>query len=159
MLWAKLTDTRSLQDQWGTQSTAADDDELAALVVLVPILAWRQWLGWASPDPDATIAFEECLLDFSVAHQVQILVVLPGAVDVCVSGVTATAGVSIDPLQPVLSSVAGDEILQVVRDRDVLGFDGTQEVLHDGVGVVAEGDLTAESAWNTFLYPSTMVIP
>lgn len=40
-----------------------------------------------------------------------------------------------------LSTVASNEILKIVRDRDVLRLDRTEEVLHDRVGVVAEGDL------------------
>jgi hypothetical protein len=47
----------------------------------------------------------------------------------------------VDPLQPMLGTVAGDEILEIVCDRDVLRFDCTQEVLHDRVGVVTEADL------------------
>ena len=40
-----------------------------------------------------------------------------------------------------LSTVAGNEILKIVRDRDVLRLNRTEEVLHDRVGVVAEADL------------------
>jgi len=38
-------------------------------------------------------------------------------------------------------TVTGDQILKIIGNRDVLGLDGTKEVLHDRVGVVAEGDL------------------
>lgn len=47
----------------------------------------------------------------------------------------------VDPLQPVLSTVAGNEILEIVCDRDVLRLNRTEEVLHDRVGVVAKADL------------------
>lgn len=48
--------------------------------------------------------------------------------------------IPVDPLEPVLGTVARDQILKIIRDRDILRLDGTQEVLHDGVGVVAKAD-------------------
>jgi len=72
---------------------------------------------------------------------VQVLVLGAGAVDVSVGRVGSTSGVAVDPLQPVLSTVASDQILEIIGDRNVLGLDGTKEVLHDRVSVVAERDL------------------
>lgn len=40
-----------------------------------------------------------------------------------------------------LSTVASNEILKIVRDWDVLRLNRTEEILHDWVGVVAEADL------------------
>lgn len=47
----------------------------------------------------------------------------------------------IDPLQPVLSTMTSDEILKIVGGRDTLRFSGTQEILHDRIRVVTEGNL------------------
>ena len=53
----------------------------------------------------------------------------------------SASSISIDPFQPVLSTVTCDKVLEIVGSRDTLRFRGTQEVLHDGVGVVAKGNL------------------
>jgi hypothetical protein len=66
---------------------------------------------------------------------------LPGAVDVGMSRVATAARVPIDPLQPVLSTVTSDKVLQIIRDWDVLGLNRTQEVLHDRISIVTEADL------------------
>ena len=88
----------------------------------------------------------------------QVLVDSTGGVNVCGGSIRSATGVTdyilvlyndhigaqslpIDPLEPVLSTVTGNEILQVIGGWDVLGFGCTEEVLADGVGVVAEGDL------------------
>lgn len=52
--------------------------------------------------------------------------------------VRATAGVTIDPLQPVLGAMASCKILQIVGDRDVLGLGGPKEIPSNWVGVVTE---------------------
>ena len=57
------------------------------------------------------------------------------------SRVTATASVSVDPLQPMLCTVASDQVLEIIRDWNVLGFSGPEEVLSNWVGIIAEGDL------------------
>lgn len=36
--------------------------------------------------------------------------------------------------------MTGFQILQIIRDGDVLGLNGTQKVLHDRVGVVSKAD-------------------
>ena len=70
----------------------------------------------------------------------EVLVVLACAVDVCVSRIRSAARVAVDPLQPVLGTVSGDQVLQIIGDWDVLRFDCTEEVLHDWVGIVAKAD-------------------
>lgn len=64
-----------------------------------------------------------------------------GAVDVAVSRVRTTSCVTIDPLEPVLSSMASNQILKIVSGGDALRFCGPQEVVLDGVSVVAKGNL------------------
>ena len=64
-----------------------------------------------------------------------------GGMDISVSGVTSTTSVSIDPLQPMFGAVASYQVLKVIRDGDILRFGSAEEVLGNGVGVVAEGDL------------------
>lgn len=81
-----------------------------------------------------------------------------GGVDVGVGTVGAATSVTVNPpvvvskyrdplvsaaisLKPMLSTMTGDEILEIVGHRNVLALGSTQEVLHDGVCIVAEGDL------------------
>jgi len=63
------------------------------------------------------------------------------AVDITMSTVGSTPSITIDPLEPVLSTMASNKILQVIGDRNALAVDGLQEVLLDGIGVVAKGNL------------------
>ena len=58
----------------------------------------------------------------------------------CMCRVRAAAGVLVDPLQPMLSTMASLQVLQVVRDGYVLGLDCAKEVLHDWVCIVAKAD-------------------
>ena len=54
------------------------------------------------------------------------------------SRVGSPSGIAVDPLQPVLSTVAGDQVLEIVGNGNPLGLNGTQEVLLDGIRVVSE---------------------
>ena len=60
--------------------------------------------------------------------------------DISVSGVTSTTGVSIDPLQPMLGTVTSHQVLEVICDGYVLRLGSAKEVLCNRVGVVAEGN-------------------
>lgn len=71
----------------------------------------------------------------------QVLVLGPSAVNIAVSGVRSSSSIAVDPLEPVLSTVTGDQILKVISRGDTLCLGGAQEVLFDGVGVVAERNL------------------
>lgn len=64
-----------------------------------------------------------------------------GGVDVGVGAVAPASRVAVDPLEPLLGAVGGDEVLQVVDDGDALRLDGPEEVVLDGVRVVAERHL------------------
>lgn len=77
------------------------------------------------------------LVDLGVDHQVQVLVNSPCAVDISVGAIRAAASVAVDPLQPVLGTVASDEILKIIGGRDALGVGGTKEVVLDGICIVA----------------------
>lgn len=63
----------------------------------------------------------------------QILVIGTSRMDVSMGTVRSTASITVDPFQPMLGTVASDQVLKVVRDRNVLAFGSTQEVLHDRV--------------------------
>ena len=71
----------------------------------------------------------------------EVLVISSCGVDVSVCRITPSTGVTIDPFQPVLSTMAGLEVLEIVRDGEALALHSSEEVLHDWVGVVAKGDL------------------
>ena len=81
------------------------------------------------------------LFNLVASQQVQVLVHRASAVDVAVGRVRASSSVAVDPLEPVLSTVAGNQVLKIVGGGDTLGFGGTEEVLLDRVGVVAERNL------------------
>jgi len=57
------------------------------------------------------------------------------------STITAATSVTINPLEPVLSTMARDQVLQVVGGGDTLALSGAQEIVRDWVSVVAEADL------------------
>ena len=77
-------------------------------------------LSWHGLNADRLSTFEDDLVDFGVYGQVQVLVNCTSAVNVPVCGVTSASGVAIDPFQPMLSTVAGDQILEIVCGRDAL---------------------------------------
>lgn len=56
------------------------------------------------------------------------------------SRIRTTASVPIDPLEPMLGTVTGSQILQIVRGGNALGFSGTKKVPRNWIGVVAKGD-------------------
>ena len=51
-----------------------------------------------------------------------------------------TTSVPIDPLEPMLSTVTGSQILQIVSGGNALGFSSTKKVPRDRIRVVAKGD-------------------
>lgn len=63
------------------------------------------------------------------------------AVDVSMSRIRSSTSVPVNPLEPMLSSVAGDQVLKVIGGRDTLSLDSAKEVLLDGVCVVSERHL------------------
>jgi hypothetical protein len=71
----------------------------------------------------------------------QVLVNRTGAVNVSVCTVRAASSITIDPLEPMFGTVSGDEILEIVGGRNALGVGCAEEVVLDGIGVVAKRDL------------------
>ena len=139
LLW--VSDTRSLQDKRRTKSTSGDNDLLPSFDDPGCQLSGRKGLGGNDLDADGTVALKDYLLNLIVDHQMQILVHGTSAVDVAMSRVRTASSVAVDPLEPMLGSMASDQILEIVGGRDALGFGSSQEILLDGVSVVAKGDL------------------
>jgi hypothetical protein len=81
------------------------------------------------------------LLDLVACQQVQVLVHGACAVDVGVRRVGSSTSVPVDPLEPVLSTVTCDQVLEIIGCWDALGLDSAEEVFLDGVAVVAERHL------------------
>ena len=52
------------------------------------------------------------------------------------SRVAATTSIPVDPFQPVLCTVTGDQVLKVIGDRNILRLGSTQEILSDGVCII-----------------------
>lgn len=63
----------------------------------------------------------------------QILVIGTSRMDVSMGTVRSTAGITVDPFQPVLGTMTSDQVLKIVCDGNVLALGSTQEVLHDGI--------------------------
>lgn len=61
-----------------------------------------------------------------------------GAMDIAMGTVTAPTSVPVDPLEPVLSTMAGGQVLKIISGGDALSLSGTKEVILDGVCVVAK---------------------
>jgi len=59
-------------------------------------------------------------------------------VNVCVGRVRPTARVTVDPLQPVLGTMACREVLEIIGSGNALGFRGAKEVPSNRIGVVPE---------------------
>ena len=70
----------------------------------------------------------------------QIGVMSTSTVDISMSRVRATSSIPINPFLPVTGSMTSLEILKIVGHGDTLGLDGAEEILHDGVCVVAKAD-------------------
>ena len=64
-----------------------------------------------------------------------------GGVNIRVSRITPSARVPVDPLQPMLCTMARYQVLQIVGGRNALGLSRTEKVLRDWIGVIAEGNL------------------
>ena len=99
-------------------------------------------LGRHDFDTDGTASFKDDFLDLGVTDQVQILVVCPSAVNICVSRVLATSSIAgncqqsckidfkpldlpIDPYLPVVCSLASGEVLLVIFEWYTQRFEGS----------------------------------
>ena len=71
----------------------------------------------------------------------QILVYCTSAVDIAVGRITSPSSISVDPLKPVLGTMTGHQILEIICSWNALRFGGPQEVLLDWVSIVAKGNL------------------
>jgi hypothetical protein len=87
---------------------------------------------------DCPISLKDDLVDLSVALEEEVSLVSHGAVNVSVGRITAAAGITIDPFQPVLCPMGGIKVLEVVGDGDTLRFSSPEEILGHWVRVVAE---------------------
>jgi hypothetical protein len=134
----RVTNTTSLQDQRRAKSTTRHNNLLSSSVDLAMFLVGVKGLGRYGLDTDCLATLEDDLFDFGVDSQVQILVNSTSAVDISMSRVTSTSRVTVDPLQPVFSTVTGDQVLEIVCGRNALGLRSAQEVFLDWVCVVAE---------------------
>jgi hypothetical protein len=138
LLW--VTDTRALKDERRAQSTTRNDDLLASPDDPGVLLVGVKRLGWNTLDANGTVALENDLVNLVASEQMQVLVDSASAVDVAVSRVGSSSSIAVDPLEPVLSTVAGGQVLEIVGGRNALRFGGTKEVLLDRICVITEGN-------------------
>lgn len=59
---------------------------------------------------------------------------LPGTMDISMSRIRTATGISVDPFEPVFSSVASDQILEIICGWDPLRLGRTQK--SDAMGYV-----------------------
>jgi hypothetical protein len=97
-----------------------------------------EWLGWDSSESNCSTILNNNLVGLGVDSKVQVVIYCTGGVDVGMSRVATTASISVDPLEPVLSTMASYEILKIIGGRDTLRLGGSEEILHDWVGVVSK---------------------
>jgi hypothetical protein len=139
LLW--VTDTRALEDERRTQSTTGDDDLLASPDGPRHLLVGVERLGRNTLDGNSAVTLENDLVNLVAGEKVQVLVNSASAVNVAVSRVGSSSSIAVDPLEPVLGTMAGGQVLKIVGGWDTLRFGGAKEVLLDWVGVVTERDL------------------
>lgn len=152
LLW--VTNTRALKNKWRAEGTARHDNLLAGLDDSGRDLSAGKVLGRHDLDTNSAVALENDLQESAMVHverskyvylvdlvacqQVQVLVNGTSAVDISVGRVRSTTSIAVDPLQPVLSTMSGNQVLKIVGGRNALCLDRSQEILLDRVGVVAE---------------------
>ena len=120
LLW--VTDTRALKDERRTQSTTGNDDLLASPDGPGHLLIGVERLCRNTLDGNSAVTLEDDLLNLIAGEKVQVLMNSAGAVNVAVSGVRSSSSVAVDPLEPVLGTVAGDDTVLVIS-RDPAGGD------------------------------------
>lgn len=137
----RVANTGALKNLGRPQGASTDDDLLAGLVDC----AWRSAAANVfrrhGDHTDGTAVLDDNLVDLGVALEMQVGVLGTGGVDVSMRSIASTARVAVDPLEPVLSTVARLQVLKVVSDWNALRLGGTQKVLHDWICVVAKRDL------------------
>lgn len=155
----RVTNTRALEDQRRAECASADDNLLASTVDLALRVGAIERLGRDGGNTDSPAVLDDDFVHLGTGLQVKVVELGAGAVDIGVGSITATTSVPVDPLEPVLSTMAinlsitlplnyinqcalpGLQILKVVRNRDALGLRRSQEVLHDRICVVSKGNL------------------
>ncbi|KAH3669438.1 hypothetical protein OGAPHI_001559 [Ogataea philodendri] len=152
------TNTGSLQNQWRRAGTARNNNLLSCSESSGNRLLWVQRLHWNSAHSNSLSVLDDDLVGLGRGDQEEVVLVSHGWVHISVRRVGSSTQVSVDPLEPVLSTVRGLEVLQVVNDRNSLRFSSSQEVLAVWVCVVTERDLdrTVESV-NVFVVARTLV--
>jgi hypothetical protein len=105
------------------------------------ILAWMKRLSRYSPHTYSTAILHNHLINLGIAYQVQVLMDSTSAMDICMCRVRSTSSIPVNPFEPVLSTVASDEVLEIVCGGDSLTLARTKEVLHDWIRVITKGDL------------------
>lgn len=87
----RITNSRPLEDKRGAKSPAADDYLLASSVDLALRLAAIQGLCRDRCNANGPSVLDNDSVHFCIALQMEVRMLTPGAMDVCVSGITATA--------------------------------------------------------------------
>jgi hypothetical protein len=151
----RVTDTRPLENQRGAKSTTTHDDHLPGSVYGRLVLAGVQWLGGHCLYTNSYTILNNNFVHLGITFQVQVFIFRPGGMDVSMCGITATARIAVDPLQPVLRAMSAAfqpsfsplrtvllpslEVLQIIGDREALRLSCSQEIFLDGVSIVSEG--------------------
>ncbi len=114
--------------------------------------AWVKGLCRHGPNAYCDAVLDDNLVDLCIALEVEVLMDRTGGVNISMRRVGSAASldrslarnwwglqvthVSVNPFQPVLSTVASNKILEIIGSWDALRLGGSKEVLHDWVGVI-----------------------
>lgn len=101
-----VTNTRALEDQRRAEGASADDDLLASAVDLALGVGTIKRLSWDGGNTNSATILDDNFVDLRAGLQVEVVKLGTSAVDVCVGSITTTASVTVDPLEPVLSTMA-----------------------------------------------------
>lgn len=70
-----ISNTRALQDEWGAERAAGDDDLFPRADDCLLLLTWMKWLHGDRADSGGAAVLKDDFVNFSVTHKVQITMV------------------------------------------------------------------------------------
>lgn len=133
-----IANARSLKDEWRAECAASNNDLLSGFEYATLVGLTMDLLGRHSSNSDSNTVLDDDLIDLGVALDVQVLMFGASGMNISRCSIRPAASVSIDPLKPLLGTVASDKVLEIIRDWEALRFCRSQEILHDGVLIVSE---------------------
>ena len=95
-------------------------------------------LRWHGLYTDRLASLDNDFINLGVDYEVKVLVHRPSAVNISVGAVRSPTGVTVNPLQPMLSTVTGDQVLKVICGGNTLRLSGAEKVFLDRICIVTK---------------------